>query len=545
MASRYPKMQSIRLPGPDVTSIATSQSQPSDRARQSAALHPVAIIAASLAIGAAYAGFAGEDVNWDWQNYHYYNVWALLNDRYAYDVIPPGFQTYFNSYIYFPWYYLRETLPPIAAGMIMGAVHGLNLALIYWMARRLLGSASTIFTIAAILLLAACGPMTLSETGTSFADILTAIPIIAGLLLILARDDVEPHYYIIAGLLVGLALGLKLTNIVFAVGLGAAALAAARPTLAMVYLTTGGVIGGLIGGGAWGLMLWREFGNPFFPLLNSLFPSPEMPALTILDRQFIPRSFLDGLAYPFYWLVGDYRSSEFPFRDARFAILMLLIPVAIAARIKTGRPLFSRREWQLMLFFVVSYAVWLALFAIHRYIVVLELLTAPLIILVLLRCLDAFGLSANSRTTGFASIAVALAAALWLQPADWWRRPWSMPYRPAIPAEMSQPATYLLLDKPLAFMAPYLPPGSRLYQVADIALPVLPGGKFDRRMRDAMQQPLPGGVWDMNIKGRPPRNETLATYGLMVDGSRPCVEIEGPQLTTMIVACPLMTATKQ
>ncbi len=493
-----------------------------------------------MVLGAAYAGYAGEDVNWDWQNYHHYNVWALLNGRYDHDVVPPGFQTYFNSYIYFPWYYLRETLPPIAAGMIMGAVHGLNLALIYWLARRLLSSAANVLTIAAILLLAACGPMTLSETGTSFADILTAIPIIGGLLLMLAREDVEPRHYIAAGLLVGLALGLKLTNIVFAIGLGAAALAAARPTLAMLYLAIGGAIGSLIGGGAWGLMLWREFGNPFFPLMNSIFPSPELPALTILDRQFIPRSFLDGLAYPFYWLMGDYRSSEFPFRDARFAILMLLIPVAIAARIKAGRALFSRREWQLMLFFAVSYAVWLTLFAIHRYIVALELLTAPLIVLVLVRCLDAFGAPTSGRTTTFASIAIAVAAALWLQPADWWRRPWSMPYRPAIPAELSQPATYLLLDKPLAFMAPFLPAGSRLYQVADIALPILPGGKFDRRMRDAMKQSLPGGVWEMHIKGRAPHSEKLAPYGLMVDSSRSCVEIEGPQLATVNIACPLV-----
>jgi hypothetical protein len=269
-----------------------------------------------------------------------------------------------------------------------------------------------------------------------------------------------------------------------------------------------------------------------------------MPALTILDRQFIPRGFLDGLAYPFYWLIGDYRSSEFPFRDARFAILMVLIPVAIAARIKAGRALFLRHEWQLMLFFGVSYAIWLALFAIHRYIVTLELLTAPLIVLVLVRCLAAFGMSPSDRSTGLASIAVAVAAALWMQPADWWRRPWSMPYRPAIPAELSRPATYLLLDKPLAFMAPYLPAGSRLYQVADIALPILPGGKFDQRMRDAMKQPLPGGVWEMHIKGRPARSEALATYGLMVDRSRPCVEMEGPQLTTVNVACPLIPAAR-
>lgn len=119
-----------------------------------------------------------------------------------------------------------------------------------------------------------------------------------------------------------------------------------------------------------------------------------------------------------------------------------------------------------------------------------------------------------------------------------------MPYRPAIPTALSQPATYLLLDKPLAFMAPFLPAGSRLYQVADIALPVLPDSKFDRRIRDGMKEELSGGVWEMHIKGRPARSEALATYGLKLDDKRPCVEIEGAQLATATIACPLIPSAR-
>jgi len=36
------------------------------------------VIAASLLAGAAYAWFAGEDINWDWRNYHEYNAFALI-----------------------------------------------------------------------------------------------------------------------------------------------------------------------------------------------------------------------------------------------------------------------------------------------------------------------------------------------------------------------------------------------------------------------------------------------------------------------------------
>lgn len=505
---------------------------------------PALIVAGAMAIGAAYAGCAGEDVNWDWQNYHEYNVWALLNGRYNSDVIPPGFQTYFNSYIYFPWYYLRHTLPPVIAGMTMGAVHGLNLALIYWLSRIVLGQAANALTVAAAVVLAAFGPMTLSETGTSFSDILTAIPIIAGLALILAADEPRPLRYIGAGLLIGLAVGFKLTNIVFAIGLGAAALAAARPLMAMTCLAISGTIGTAFTGGAWSLMLWREFGNPFFPLVNSLFPSPEMNPVTVLDRQFIPRSFLDGLAYPFYWLVGDFRSSELPFRDARFAMLFVLVPIVIVSRIKVARALLSRREWQLLIFFAASYAAWLLLFAIHRYAVALELLTGPLIVLLLTRLFAAFRADSPSRGLGkresLAILAIAAIAAAWTQPTDWWRRPWSNPYQPVISSRLSQPATYLLLDKPLAFIAPLLPAGSRFYTIADVALPILPGGKFDRRIRAGLKAPLPGGVWEIHIKDKPFRAEALAAYGLTVDTSQPCVEIAGAQLNSAQMVCPLI-----
>ena len=71
----------------------------------------MAIALGSLLAGAIYTWFVGEDVNWDWLNYHEYNVWAIINGRYGIDALPPGFQTYFNPTVYFPVYYLRHLLP--------------------------------------------------------------------------------------------------------------------------------------------------------------------------------------------------------------------------------------------------------------------------------------------------------------------------------------------------------------------------------------------------------------------------------------------------
>jgi len=514
---------------------------------QTSVLVPMAIALGALLAGAIYTWFVGEDVNWDWQNYHEYNVWAVITGRYGIDALPAGFQTYFNPAVYFPVYYLRHLLPLPYGLMIIGAIHGLNLLLIYFLIRALLRDATTAIAIGASILIAAVGPMTLSEVGTSFSDILTALPIVAGCILIVSAEERHGRY-VLAGLLIGAAVGLKLTNVVYALGAAAAVLAAGRPLLATLCLGLGGAIGAVATGGAWSLMLWRETGNPIFPLFNGIFQSRELVPMNIMDWQFMPRGFLDALAYPFYWLAGDNRSSEYPFRDARFAVATLLIVLGVGRSLVTRVTIFTQRDIQFLLFFIVSYAAWLAVFSIQRYAIALELLCAPLVVLLIAR---SFAGPHRSFTQGTSSLrvnsvmaAAALLIALWSQPGDWFRRPWSNAFNPAIPRELHQPADYFILDKPIAYIAPRLPLQSRFFQIADIAMPIMPDGTFDRRIRAGLASPLPGGAWELHMRGKPVREQLLERYGLRVDASRPCVEIEGAQLGTAIEACPLAARVK-
>jgi hypothetical protein len=81
----------------------------------------------------------------------------VLNGRYDVDVAPAGFQTYFNPAVYFPVYYLRHWLPSPCGLVIMGALHGLNLALIYWLTRVLLPKQASVWPVTAALLIAAVG----------------------------------------------------------------------------------------------------------------------------------------------------------------------------------------------------------------------------------------------------------------------------------------------------------------------------------------------------------------------------------------------------
>lgn len=535
----------------DYADSAAAKPAPEARQRpmfQARTLTPVAIALGAMLAGAIYTWLIGEDVNWDWQNYHEYNVWALINGRYAIDALPAGFQTYFNPTVYFPVYYLRHLLPLPYGLMIIGAVHGLNLLLIYFLVRVLLKEAATASAIAAAILIAAVGPMTLSEVGTSFSDILTALPILAGCILILSADEGRSGRYVLAGLLIGAAVGLKLTNVVYALGAATAVLMASRPLLATICLGIGGAVGAVLSGGAWGLMLWRETGNPIFPLFNAVFRAPELMPMNIMDWQFLPRGWLDALAYPFYWLVGDNRSSEYPFRDARFAIATVLIVLGAGRALMARSAIFSRRDMQFAAFFIVSYASWLVLFSIQRYAIVLELLCAPLIVLLIARCVSTSPASSTDAAPATAAnpviVATAFAIALWSQPGDWFRRPWTNAYNPVIAKPLQQPANFFILDKPIAYVATLLPPQSRFYQLADIAMPVISGGGFDRRIRAGLETPLPGGAWEMHMRGKPVRETLLERYGLRLDPSRPCVEIEGAQLSTAIEACPLVAREK-
>ena len=95
--------------------------------------------------------------------------------------------------------------------------------------------------------------------------------------------------------------------------------------MALSFFAAGGAIGVLATGGAWAWMLWEQFGNPLFPFYNTIFRSPEAPIAAIADLRFMPRNIWDAALYPFYWLVGMHPSSEWPFRDPRFAILFVLL----------------------------------------------------------------------------------------------------------------------------------------------------------------------------------------------------------------------------
>jgi len=337
---------------------------------------------------------AGTDRNWDLQNYHLYAPHAWLHGRLFRDVAPGQMQGYFNPLLHMPWYGLFWLLlewPRVFAfvsGLPAGLLAILYLRIVYAHAATLLPSRRA--RIAATVAMGAMGLTGVAFVpgiGLSTGDIWVAVPLMGAYGIVLrsairkdAGEAPNLRAVAIAGLLAGLATGLKLTSLPFAAAIGLMLLA----TLGLRAGVVAGLamtVGFLAGFVPHAFLLWRETGNPTFPLNNHIFRSPDWLGTPLLDRRFLPRSLLQAVFYPFWWLEANSSLvSELRMRDWRLAMAFVALPPALVAlaRGEAGRG--TRAAWLLLGTCILSYSGWVMLFGIYRYLVFLEMLAAPLVL---------------------------------------------------------------------------------------------------------------------------------------------------------------------
>lgn len=321
------------------------------------------------------------DANWDLQNYHLYDPWALLHGRLGADYFVAAYQSYFNPAADVPYYIVKYLLAPGAprlAAMLAGLPYGLLVFFVVRLAARFVTGPHAAFFAA---FAGVTGTATLSEVGTSFDDILVADFLLGAMLCLLAEGR-RPA--VAAGLLCGIGAALKLTAGLFAVPLGLmlVALPAQRRWTRLVLFGLATAAGFLAAYGWWGWLLWRHFGNPVYPLFSSFFPNVWAVPTNGQDTRFFPKTLLQWLAYPFFWLQGKPGIvAELPVRDPRFAFSYLAAAGAIAAMACRRRP--DRRTLALWLFIVSGYIIWLRGFSILRYALPLEVLSGVFIATVL------------------------------------------------------------------------------------------------------------------------------------------------------------------
>jgi hypothetical protein len=360
-------------------------------------------LATCLAAGAAAAVWQGQDGNWDLLNYHLYNVFWLLEGRRHVDFVANGLHNFLSPLADVPFYYLAmKWLPgfPRLVAAIQGLYFGALIYVVLRLNERVLPKAGPSMLVAVIAtVIGVTGAATFPEAGTTYNDIQVAVLVLAGVIILLAlcEDSAEPRLVlrsVAAGALCGAAAGVKLTAILFAPGVACAILLALplrRSIAVLVLFSIGWWIGFAISYGWWGWLLWEMTGNPLFPFYNGIFRSDWSPPHNF-GPHYAVTSWTALITYPFRWIRFQKELvTELPFRDARFAaaflsILFLVVVWLLRLRAspagdRAANPLRTRACRFIIVYFLVSYAIWLPVSIALRYAVAIEVLTGTLMLL--------------------------------------------------------------------------------------------------------------------------------------------------------------------
>jgi hypothetical protein len=444
-----------------------------------------AALLASLAIGVAASLAVGQDVDFDLMNYHLYNAFALIDGRIGVDLAPGSHQTFFNPLLDLPYYFLAvEWLAayPRVVAAVQGLAHGLLVFLAFRINRRVFRADDTAGTLLAVIATAigVTGAATVSEIGTTMGDIPVAVLVLAGILLLLRGEESAGRGAVIgdgvAGLLFGAAAGLKLVGAIFAPAAVVAVLVVgafrARALWRAGVFAGGAAIGFALTYGWWAWRMWTLTGSPAFPFFNRLFGSPWLPLTDFLDKRFLPRSAMQALFYPFWWIQKQHSLvTELDFRDPRLALAFVAIAgLAIAAATGRRRASQSRPIVFLAVFAIVGYVAWEWIFSILRYAVVLEVLSGALIVAAITAAMGTF--TRRRVLHAVAAGAVFVGVLAWTMPLNWGRVPFGSRTFAVDVAPLPPDSLVVLVGPALSWLLPFLDaPGMRAIGVNQTMAP--------------------------------------------------------------------------
>ncbi len=431
-----------------------------------------------------WSALLGVDANWDLYNYHLYNPYAFLDGRLARDLAPAGLQTYFSPLLDLSFYLPSRYLPTIVVAFAMGCLHGLVFLPLVSIARQVLADLPECARNRAALLLAIAGVLTgnfLSELGNSMGDNLTALLVLSGVALLMrasqgARAGMRNAFTPLAlgAVVVGAAAGLKLTNAPYAVAFCASLLFFPLPALhrlgAALAAAGAAALGMLLTGGYWHHEMWTAFGNPFFPQFSAYFPNELARGVGVVDTQWRPKDFLEGLLWPFLFSLDSHRVGQARIRQVVWPIVYMAFFAWMAVRAANGArgsaaAALDGRRRLLVAFVAISYVVWMAMFSIYRYLVPAELL-APLTAFVLLAAflpLRKAAWIAGACLGASAAMLLAGGFDTWGHHGHAWKA-YEVDLPPA--AETESGAVVIVGgDPPWAWLAPFFPRSARFVQV--------------------------------------------------------------------------------
>jgi hypothetical protein len=486
-----------------------------------------------------WAGFVivlGKDTSWDFRNYHWYAPYALLNHRMGIDVAVAHQASYYNPYLDVPFYWLAtQTRAWIALGML-GAVQGASVVPLYLMGRSSLRVAAKPQDIkimaGALALLGQVGALTLTEFGTTYYDNVMAVFILVGLAIVVCKRETlrtgplgrAAAISAGAGLITGMAMGLKLPEMPFCVGFAAALVAVGGSWKHQATRLAAGGIAGLIGfaifSAPWMLQMWHMTGNPLFPYFNEYWKSPLALEAPYRDLRFVPTHFWRQLFFPILFTMDWHVADDLGFQDIRVLLVYLLLIAAGVVwllRRRSRDPLIENRATAILFAFTVAgYVTWLKVFAIYRYIILYEMLAVLLII-------AAVGLMPLARRTRYILLAGLAALCLVTARSDFLEHaPVEDPYvQVALPPIPHPENTMVVMtgDAPMGFIATTLPPKIAVLRIDGWMVQPRDGTRITRDMKHRVSAHLAGGgdlylIADASDMSR--AHDALADYRLAI-----------------------------
>lgn len=450
-----------------------------------------------LAISSTTSYLLGQDTSWDLQNYHFYNPWAFVHGRLMWDLAPAQLQSFFNPVPDLPFYLMvQANLPAPVIAMLLALPAGISAWLLGKVLLLLFADAPSpqrFLYVGLAWVVGLSASHSVAMLGTTSNDWLGVPLILAALWMVLRwmhASEATRNPVLAAGLLTGLAAGLKLTNAPFAVGL-AVALLFRRPVrgreMGQVLAFGLAVLAGFaVPTVYWASVMWRQFDNPLFPFFNHLFHSPWWLENSIAVRAFGPHSLVEWLTFPFRYLIteGMYLS-EADFADWRFPFLyvlgiaLLLRWIWRRLRRSTPAPVFfqvatNAAMWKFVAFFwLVSFLIWTVQHSIERYIILLELLSGGALVM----CVR---LLAPARFRPLAALVLSVVVLVPTVYPAFGRATFSAKWFNVQIPEVEPHALVLLhADAPMSFVLPYFPPTARFVGVQS--------NLMDRRLEDQLK----------------------------------------------------------
>jgi hypothetical protein len=369
------------------------------------------VYVACVALALACNYVLGKDMAWDTLNYHLYLGFSALNDRFGQDYFAAGALAYLNPYAYVPFYAMVSAgLPALVICSVFAAAHSVILWLSFELGVAVCPSKDArtrVFAGGCATVLAFMNPILMQQIGSCFADITTAELTLGGWLLLAgAVRTPRTSRVIYAGLILGAASALKLSNALSAIS--------AFAMLAMLPLSWRGRIrhgfhygislgiGFAVVAAPWSFRLAQVFGNPMFPMFNSVFRSPETTTNpTESASRFIPESIGDALWRPFA-MIDPVRMvhEELSAPDPRYAILIALIVLLVLrwtwGRVRKASPLPSHPQLNestrvlaaLACGLALNWILWLYISGNSRYVLSMACVAAAVIVGMLFRLFE-------------------------------------------------------------------------------------------------------------------------------------------------------------